>query len=254
MEREQFMSMTPELNERKTVLIVEDEAFMQNLFCNTLEREGFKTISAVDGQAAVAMLPTLVADLIVLDLMLPNLSGLKVLEAIRADSRLKDLPVLVLSNAYLPEIAAKAKLAGATAGLTKSACSPTRLLRTVRELLKISSTSAAKPYPQDKSSEPILLAMKPSGVGQPPVPSSESSETGRASPLGYDPLGGAQKQHQIVEPNSPDCRAKKAGFGDYVDCLVESSRACSFALPFANGFLCRHPNNLQIAARSSGGK
>jgi len=216
------MSAKPEPGVGKTILVVEDELSLQKVFCTALEREGFDTISAVDGPAAVAMLPTLVADLIVLDLMLPNLSGLKVLEAIRADSRLKDLPVLALSNAYLPEIAAKSRLAGATIGLTKSECSPARLVEAVRELLKVSKANATN----TPSSKPVDEEARPSG----------------------------KRHHNSKEPDTAKCRAKKAGFGGYVDCLAEQSQNCSYALPFANGFLCRHPENLQIALRTSGVK
>ena len=124
----QELRMKMEQHEKKTILIVDDNPFLQGLFGRTLEREGFKTLSAVDGLAAVDMLPTLAADLIVLDLMLPRLHGLKVLEIIRADSRLKDTTMLILSNAYLPEIAKKAIEAGATKGIPKAQCSPARLV------------------------------------------------------------------------------------------------------------------------------
>ena len=148
--------MNMEQNEKKTILIVDDDPFLQGLFRRTLEREGFKTISAVDGLAAVEMLPGLSADFIVLDLMLPKLHGLKVLETIRADSRHKDLPVLILSNAYLPEIAKKAMKAGATRGMPKAECSPARLVEVIRDLLgtKTPAPMATKGPPPNNHSLP----------------------------------------------------------------------------------------------------
>jgi len=53
-----------------------------------------------------------------------------------------------------------------------------------------------------------------------------------------------------VEPNSDECKAKKSGFGDYVDCLVDPAKRCHFALGFGGGALCRHSARLQIALRT----
>jgi radical SAM superfamily enzyme with C-terminal helix-hairpin-helix motif len=54
-----------------------------------------------------------------------------------------------------------------------------------------------------------------------------------------------------VTPNGPECVAKSAGFGDYVDCLVEPARCCEFALRFGHGHLCRHPARNDIAIRTA---
>jgi hypothetical protein len=48
----------------------------------------------------------------------------------------------------------------------------------------------------------------------------------------------------------PACRAKPAGFGDYVDCLVARPGRCRFALAFGEGYLCRHPARHEIVART----
>lgn len=52
------------------------------------------------------------------------------------------------------------------------------------------------------------------------------------------------------QPNGTACRAKSAGFGDYVDCLVASHLACEYALNFANGRLCLHDARWKIVART----
>jgi CheY-like chemotaxis protein len=91
------------------------------------------------------MLPHLSADLVVLDMMLPKIHGLKVLEAIRADSLHKNLPVLILSNNYLPDIARKAMEVETTMGLLKEECSPKRLVKIIRDILKLSSSEDCTP-------------------------------------------------------------------------------------------------------------
>lgn len=51
-------------------------------------------------------------------------------------------------------------------------------------------------------------------------------------------------------PNLPSCRAKPAGFGDYVDCLAARPEQCLFALAFGEGYLCQHPARRDIVART----
>ena len=120
---------------KKNILLVDDDPFLLSLYSKTLEREGFNVLTAPDGVAALQKLPEQ-PDLVVLDLMLPKLDGMKVLEAIRKGSQHTDLPILILSNAYLPEVAREAMAAGATAGILKSECSPKRLVGIIRDTLK----------------------------------------------------------------------------------------------------------------------
>src|SRR5271156_785408 len=133
--------MNMDEDQKKKILIVDDDPFMQNLYRKALEREGFAILTALDGLAAVEMLPTLSVDLIVLDLMLPKIHGLQVLESIRADNLRKNLPVLILSNAYLPDVAQKAMNAKATAGILKSECSPKRLVKIIRDIFNAPADS-----------------------------------------------------------------------------------------------------------------
>ena len=49
-------------------------------------------------------------------------------------------------------------------------------------------------------------------------------------------------------PDPAICRGKRAGFGDFVDCLVATPRGCAYALPFGNGYLCENPARNEIVA------
>src|SRR5690242_17146069 len=128
----------------KTILLVDDDPFLQSLYRKALEVEGFKILTANDGAAVAKMLPDIAADLIVLDLLLPKLDGLKVLDAIRASSSHINLPVLILTNAYLPELAEKAMKAGAISGLLKSECSPKKLAKIIRDAFKTAPCEGGK--------------------------------------------------------------------------------------------------------------
>src|SRR3974390_325808 len=111
---------TANMTDPKNVLLVDDDSFSSNLYSNRLEEAGFRTASAFDMKGALDALPNLSADLIIVDLMLPKLGGFELLKAIRSDNRHKDTPVLVVSNAYIPEMAQRALRAGSNKALIKS--------------------------------------------------------------------------------------------------------------------------------------
>lgn len=79
------------------VLIAEDEANIAELLQFLLQREGHETQTVFDGAAALVAAREDLPDVMVLDAMLPNLSGYEVLKALRADASLKRVPVLMLT-------------------------------------------------------------------------------------------------------------------------------------------------------------
>jgi len=82
---------------RSTILVVDDETEICDLVSYNLSREGYKVVAENDGQAGLERIFASPPDLLVLDLLLPKLSGLEVLDAIRSEPRTKQLPVLVLT-------------------------------------------------------------------------------------------------------------------------------------------------------------
>ncbi len=80
----------------KTVLICEDDSNLRTLVRLALG-SGFDYVEAADGEAALAALESVHADLIVLDLMLPGRSGLELLDVIRSTDRGREIPVIVIS-------------------------------------------------------------------------------------------------------------------------------------------------------------
>jgi DNA-binding response OmpR family regulator len=84
----------------RTVLLVEDDLDVRDTLQDLLESEGFDVIPAANGKQAIDFLTLndpLGADLVILDLMMPMVSGWEVLERMTADDRLADIPVIVLS-------------------------------------------------------------------------------------------------------------------------------------------------------------
>jgi len=81
----------------KTVLVVDDEPSIQRLLTHTLESRGFRVVLADDGFAALALAETEKPDLIVLDVMMPELDGHQVHDRLRAREEFKTTPILFLS-------------------------------------------------------------------------------------------------------------------------------------------------------------
>ncbi|MFT4191898.1 MAG: phosphate regulon transcriptional regulator PhoB [Comamonas sp.] len=117
------------------VLIVEDEPAIAELLAINLRHGGFEPVIAGDGDAAKAAMSTILPDVILLDWMLPGQSGIALARAWRADSRIKQVPLLMLTaRGDEPD-----KIAGLDAGaddyITKP-FSPQELLARIRAVLR----------------------------------------------------------------------------------------------------------------------
>ncbi len=80
---------------RRTILVVEDEADIRELACFHLRREGFNVLTAASGEEALETVRRARPDLIVLDIMLPAMSGLDVCRAIRQDRLISGIPIIM---------------------------------------------------------------------------------------------------------------------------------------------------------------
>ena len=81
----------------KRILVVDDDENILNLERTILEGKGFKVTVAASGAQALDLLGTQVFDLILLDVMMPEVDGFTVCRKIKEDSRLKDVPVIFLT-------------------------------------------------------------------------------------------------------------------------------------------------------------
>ena len=126
----------------KTILFVENDPVALQMYRNRLEREGFHLQTAQDGLEALKALAELTPDVVVLDMMLPKLTGDDVIRFVRADPRLKSLPIVVFSNAPMAELPQEISATGLTRHLIKTDSTFPMLLQTIQEL--IATASAGK--------------------------------------------------------------------------------------------------------------
>src|ERR1041384_5589359 len=122
----------------KRVLLVDDDALVLRLYRGGLSHHGFHVDTAEDGMAAIGALRASKPDLMVLDLLMPRLSGVEVLRYICSERKLADLPVVILSNSYMEDLARNAAVVGARVqkALLKVSCTPSRLIGVVEEILE----------------------------------------------------------------------------------------------------------------------
>ena len=119
----------------KKILIIEDDLLVANIYRNNLAVAHYEVESAGDGESGLKVMKTFNPDAVVLDLMLPKMSGLEVLQKIRAQETWKNLPVIVFSNTYLTNMVQQAWKAGATKCLSKANCTPRQVLDVIRGLV-----------------------------------------------------------------------------------------------------------------------
>ena len=82
----------------KTILLADNEQFIAVAYKDGLERAGYNVVVAQDGQEALKLAKTLKPDMLLLELIMPKINGFEVLQTIRKDPTLKQLPVIVLTN------------------------------------------------------------------------------------------------------------------------------------------------------------
>lgn len=116
----------------KKILLVEDDAFVRDLYQTVLTRANYELDIANDGEEAVNLAGYKVYDLILLDIMLPKLTGMEVLKQLRTEtSRAKDTPVYLLTNLGEENIVKEAYKLGANGYLLKAKYLPKQLVEEV---------------------------------------------------------------------------------------------------------------------------
>jgi len=118
------------------ILFVEDEPSLQKAISEILTQEGYKVLTAIDGEQGLELAKEDDINLILLDLILPKKDGFEVLKALKEDEKTKDIPVIVLTNLEGTGDVEKALSLGATTYLVKSNYELEDVLKTVKEHLK----------------------------------------------------------------------------------------------------------------------
>jgi CheY-like chemotaxis protein len=125
----------------KKILIVEDELVVRSIYRRKYEMAGYEVETAEEGSAALKMLPTFKPDLVQVDIMMPGIDGVEVIRQIRAWPDFQNVPILVLSSFYRPDLAKEAWKAGASKCVSKMDCTPNLAIELVEQLLSGENTT-----------------------------------------------------------------------------------------------------------------
>jgi DNA-binding response OmpR family regulator len=117
------------------ILIIEDDRFLSSILKGRLEKEGFTVLQAFDGEEGLSVLRQGRPDLILLDLIMPKMSGFEVLQAISSDPELNTIPVMIASNLGQDSDIQKAKELGAIDYYVKVRTSIDELAQIVKNIV-----------------------------------------------------------------------------------------------------------------------
>jgi len=120
---------------KKKILLVEDEPDISKPLAFRLRKKGLEVVTAEDGENGLALAFQEIPDLVILDLMLPKMSGEEVCQSIRADEKIGHIPILLLTAKASEVDKVVGKTLGADAYMTKP-FEANELLREVDRLLK----------------------------------------------------------------------------------------------------------------------
>ena len=118
------------------VLIIEDEPALVDIYSTKLLMEGFEVQSAMDGVVGFEMAVNNSPDCILLDVLLPSKDGFEVLKDLRDIPKMKEVPIIILSNLGQEYEIKRGLSLGATRFLTKANLTPARVVDEVRAVLK----------------------------------------------------------------------------------------------------------------------
>lgn len=121
--------------EKPLILVAEDEVLYGKIYQNKFTKEGFEVVLAKNGLEALEMTREKLPDLLLLDLIMPEMDGFQVLSKLKEDPKTKSVRVIVLSNLGQASDMETAKNLGAEGYFVKSNLSISELVAKVKELL-----------------------------------------------------------------------------------------------------------------------
>jgi DNA-binding response OmpR family regulator len=131
----------------KKILFVEDDPILGPVYESHLKKAGYHTTLARDGEAGLNALQRGIPDLVVLDVVLPKISGIELLKILNTTDGLRNVPVIVFTNTFQQDVLAEVRLQNPQRILPKSRYVPREVLKIIRELLNDESTDASDNQP-----------------------------------------------------------------------------------------------------------
>ena len=119
----------------KILLIIEDDPLMVRMYQKIFTLEKFEVETATNGEEGLEKVKKVKPILILLDIMMPKMNGLQVLDKLKADPETKKIPVVVLTNLAGEKDAETAMMKGAVKYIVKSDYEPKQVVNMVKEII-----------------------------------------------------------------------------------------------------------------------
>ena len=123
-------------NKKAKVLLVEDDTFLSGMYVKKLELENFEVKLASDGKQGLKMILEEIPDLILLDIILPKMSGFDILKEIKKDKKAKSIPVILLTNLGQKKDVERGFALGAKDYLIKAHFMPSEVVEKIIKTIK----------------------------------------------------------------------------------------------------------------------
>ena len=127
--------MAKEKLSKVKILLIEDDSFLASMYVTKLNLEGFEVQVAGDGEKGLEMVQNELPALILLDIILPKMSGFDVLKDLKKDKRTKDMPVILLTNLGQREDVQKGIKLGAKDYLIKAHFMPSEVVEKIKKYI-----------------------------------------------------------------------------------------------------------------------
>jgi DNA-binding response OmpR family regulator len=168
----------------KKILIIEDDPIIAHVYKSRLEKEGYEVHVAPDGQVGFYRIHDLRPDALLLDLMLPKMNGIDILKKIRGESQFAQMPVLVFTNAYVPNMVNESYQAGATQVFNKASLTPRQIIDAIANSIALGgrppqTATTDTPGSAETSAAPPEAALETTetpGFAPTAVPTTEDKE------------------------------------------------------------------------------
>lgn len=158
------------------ILLLEPASVASMSYRNKLRMEGFDVQTAEDGRKGLNLLLNWQPGVLVVDLMISGISGIEVLKRVRANNLTKDVPVVVMTNAFVASKIEEAWKAGATKCLCKASCTPNDFVQIVRGLFKPASPQPVHISPAQHSALAVASRVASSASNEPLTPHPSEGE------------------------------------------------------------------------------
>jgi len=193
------------------ILLVEDDKSLSEIYSVRLRAEGYDILSASDGEQALALAIKEVPDLIISDVMMPNISGFDMLDILRSTTETRGIHVIMMTALSSDEQRQRGMALGADRYLVKSQVGIEDVVRTVHEVLGDASVPADTPVPLVNEPKRATIEPGPSARATEPAPAnnspekaeSDSTKANELNPSSETPGGPASSSNPAASSTAP---------------------------------------------------